>query len=481
MSADRRDKSRRSSDAVALEERTLPQNLEAERSVLGAILLHNDAYETAARYVQSGDFFRAAHRLIFSCFVRLLDRPQGLADFVTIKNDLASRGELDEVGGPTYLSALVDGVPRSSNIQHYAGIVKEKALLRALIFASNKTLAAAYDAEESSATILGAADQALASLQAGHTAGRMRDLRSSAGELFDDLSWRHAHKGELTGVPTGFKSLDDLTSGWQAGDLIIVAARPSIGKTTFVMNSAAVGAVRNHIATFSLEMRRKQLEYRMLSSLSKIPATRLIGGYIMGEEGSGEWIALSNALALQRELHIHIDDTAARTVQDIRRECRRLKAEHGLSMVVVDYIQLMTGSLERRGVTRTEELADISRRLKVMADELAVPVIVLSQLRRLAGGRPQLDDLRECGALEQDSDIVIFLHRKNHREGGTTQLILEKQRNGPTGTVNVSLDRDILTFTDGGETPAEEVKAVDEEEAKARKTQAIIRNRARRK
>lgn len=284
----------------------------------------------------------------------------------------------------------------------------------------------------------------------------MQSLRTSAPALYTDLEWRVAHKGELTGIDTGYPSINELTLGWQHGDLIVIGARPSIGKTTFVLNSAVHAATAGkRVAVFSLEMRRIQLEYRIVAQLSQIPLSRILGGHI----GDVDYPHISHALGLMAELPLEIDDRSGQNFWDVRGACRRLKAEGGLDAVIVDYVQLMPGSLERRGATRNEEITDISRRFKVLADELEVPIILLSQLTRenekRTDPRPKLSDLRESGALEQDADIVAFLHRKNHREGGVTNFIIEKQRNGPTGTVNLTLVRDVTTFLDGGEEPVE--------------------------
>jgi replicative DNA helicase len=389
-----------------------------------------------------------------------------MVDFVTLKEELIRIGDLDEVGGPAYVASLSDGVPRATNVKYYAGIVKEKAALRALIYAANKLLTDAYAAEDSAIDIVSRAETALLDVQNAHVSQRMGELRESTSALIADFDERVANRGMLTGVETGFTSINELTFGWQPGDLIVLAARPSIGKTTFVMNSALAAAkTGKRIAIFSMEMRRRQLEYRIVSSLSSVACTRLLSGFI----SSTEYPKISYAFELIHKLSVSIDDRARQTVHDIRSACRRMKAEGGLDMVVVDYVQLMPGSLDRKGSTRNEELTDISRRMKILADEIAAPIMMLSQLRRLDGRRrPQLEDLRESGALEQDSDIVAFLHRSDHRAGGMTEFILAKQRNGPTGTVKLSFERDTLTFTDAGQETEEDEKQA-EEQAKPRR------------
>ncbi len=456
-------------------DRVLPHNLQAERAVLGAVLLNNTLLDQAIDTIAPEHFYRDAHRRLFAAFLAL-DEHQRVIDLVTVNEELARLGELDEIGGPAYVAALVDGLPRSANIKHYVDIVREKKLLRELIAASNKTLGDAYDGEQSAAEILTASEGRLLEVQMQTERRDVVDLRLRADRLSTDLEARVAHRGQLSGVETGFKLINDLTFGWQRGDLIIIAARPSMGKTTFVLNSAVAGAKAGaHVVVFSFEMKREQLEYRILSSLSGVALSKIQGGYLL----DADYPAISQALCVLHELPIYIQDRRGLTITDVRAMCRRLRLEHPLHLVVIDYVQLIRGSLQRRGATRNEELGDISERTKWLADELGVPIIVLSQLKRIAGARPQLDDLRDSGSLEQDADIVAFLHRKNHKESGITNFILEKARNGPTGTVNLSLDRDITTFTDAGEETPEQAKAVDEEEAKARKTRAIIRQQHR--
>jgi replicative DNA helicase len=463
---------------AAIAERTLPHNLEAERSVLGAILLHNDAYEKVAPVLEGAHFYRDAHRRIWDSIDRLLEWSGGVADLVTIKDDLMKRGELDEVGGPAYITALVDGVPRSTNVEHYAEIVREKAQLRGLIHLANKIVSRAYDAEDSAQTILQDADRAIIDLQVNRGAGSMAALSTSTTRLLDNLEYRVHHRGELSGVETGFKSINEVTGGWQAADYIVIGARPSIGKTTFILNSAVAGARTGaRYGIFSMEMKRQQLEYRLMSILSGIPVTRLLNGVVL----DGEWAKLSAATAEMGNLPIDVDDSSARTIGDIRAACRRMKADEGLDVAIIDYVQLMPGTLDRRGATRNEEITDISRRLKILAGEIGIAIILLSQLSRSGDGRsdprPKLSDLRDSGALEQDADLVCFLHRRNHREGGVTNFIIEKQRNGPTGVVNLTLDRDTVTFSDGGEEVAPPEPTAEEKQAA--RVRAIIRNKRR--
>jgi replicative DNA helicase len=434
----------------------LPHNLEAERATLGAALLSSAAADYLADNLQREAYFRRVHGVVFEAIAALREQ-RTTVDLVTLRDELARRKKLDDVGGAAWLSSLTDGVPRSANVEHYAGILKDLQAKRQLVAYANRTIDLVASAGHSSAEILVDADRRLMDLQAGHVDGRMLSLAESSYALMQDLEWRAAHRGELTGIDTGFASINELTLGWQAGDLDVIGARPSIGKTTFVINSFVHGCRSGkRLAIFSMEMRRRQLEYRILAQLSGIPLTRILGGHV----GDADYEKLSAAMVEMSALSLSIDDRAGQTFFDIRAACRRLKADGGLDGVAIDYVQLMSGTLERRGATRNDEITDISRRLKVLAGELEIPIILLSQLNRAAKDRndprPRLSDLRESGALEQDADIVAFLHRKNHREGGTTNFILEKQRNGPSGTVNLTLDRDITTFTDGGEDPPPE-------------------------
>lgn len=466
---------------------TQPHNLEAERAVLGAVLNYNDTYLRAAKLIRSPqDFFRVAHAFIWESVVALLEQPNGTADIISVKNHLASRSLLEEVGGPAYIANLVDGVPRSTNVTEYAGIVREKARLRALIAIGTKMQARAYEQEEPSDAIVRAADSDILTLHHGQTDGRMQSTRKTAPGLLDYLQDRYARRGTVIGIPTGFDRVNDLTLGWQRGDMIVGAARPSIGKTAMVLTQAVVAAASKrqddtarHVAVFSLEMKRQALESRLLASVSGVPLSAIQSGYLF----ETHWGPLAQAIGFLSELNIHIDDTAHRTVSDIRAECRRLVSEHGLDLVIVDYLQLVTSTIPK--AQRTEQVADISRKMKILADELNVPLIVLSQLSRAGAqrgpdARPQLSDLRESGAIEQDADTVWFLHRKNHRESGPTEIIFDKQRNGSTGTVMLSFDRDLQQFSqmDDQTVPAEAAPAEKKTSDQWAKIKAIQRQRA---
>ncbi len=438
----------------AIAERTVPHNLEAERSVLGAILLHNDAFSLATEVIDSADFFRDAHRRIFDKMVKLGERGEAI-DLVTLKEELGRSGEIDEVGGPAYIASLVDGVPRSTNVEHYARIIKEKATLRHLIFSANKILATAYEGEEDADVILDRAEQAIFAIADDQVRDGFVPLRDLAQASLETIEKLHARGDLITGVPTGFADLDELTSGLQPADLIIVAARPSMGKTSLVLNIAEhVGTKTDRsVGIFSLEMSKEQLFLRLLTAEARIDAHRLRRGFL----GEADWGRLSRAIGTLSEAKIFVDDAPASGVLEMRAKCRRLAAEHGLHLVIVDYIQLMQG--RGRFENRTLELASISRALKGLAKELRVPIVVLSQLSRApearSGHRPQLSDLRESGALEQDADVVVFIYREDQyadrgappsENQGVAELIIGKQRNGPTGVVRLAFIREYTRF-----------------------------------
>lgn len=441
-------------DAVAAttSDRTLPHNLEAERSVLGAILIDNETYNLAAAVLDARAFFRDAHRRIFERIVDLAERSQPI-DLVTLKEELGRSGELEEVGGPAYIASLVDGVPRSTNVEYYAKIVKEKATLRNLIFSANKILANAYEADQDADLILDEAESAIFSVAEDRVKAGFVPMRDLVRESFPKIEKLFEHQSFITGVGTHLPDLDRMTRGFQAGDLVIVAARPSMGKTSLVLNicqhvatHAAPATGRRGVAGFfSLEMSKEQLFMRMLSSEAKIDSYRLLSGQI----GQREYGQITHALDSLSEAQLFVDDTAGIGVIEMRAKARRLQAEHGLDVLAIDYVQLMTG--RGRFENRTLELAAISRSLKGLAKELSVPILVLSQLSRApearSDKRPQLSDLRESGALEQDADVVILIFREEmykldkgqpSENDGLAELIIAKQRNGPTGMVKTA-------------------------------------------
>jgi replicative DNA helicase len=435
-------------------DRTLPHNLEAEKCVLGAILINNHAFNQAAEVLDAQDFFRDAHRRIFDKMVALTDRREPV-DLVTLKDELSRGNELEEVGGPAYISSLTDGVPRSANVEYYAKIVKEKSTLRRLIQSANEVLGRAYDAEQDADDLLDEAERSIFQI-AEH---RLRSGFVSVGELaasgYQLIEQLQQHRGLVTGVPSGFVDLDSLTSGFQKSDLVIVAARPSMGKTSFVLNIALHCGVEagKTVGIFSLEMAKEQLFLRMLTSEGRVDAHRFRGGYL----GEQDYARLVDAFGRLHDAKVFIDDSPSLGILEMRAKARRLKLEHGLDMLVVDYLQLMQG--RGRFENRQQELASISRALKILAKELEVPILALSQLSRAPEARgdhrPQLSDLRESGALEQDADVVLFIFREEMyaNEGepkpemeGIAEIIVGKQRNGPTGTVRLAFLKQFTRF-----------------------------------
>jgi replicative DNA helicase len=434
--------------------RPLPHNLDAEKSVLGAILVNNQVFNQAAEVIDAQDFFRDAHRRIFERMVSLTDRSQPV-DLVTLADELARAGDLEEVGGPAYISALTDGVPRSANVEHYARIVKEKSTLRRLIQSATDVLARAYDAEEDADDLLDDAERSIFQiaehrLRAGFV--RLGEMVDSGYQLIEQLQ---QHRGLVTGVPSGFVDLDEMTSGFQKSDLVIVAARPSMGKTSFVLNVAlhcGIEAGRT-VGIFSLEMSKEQLFLRMLTSEARVDAHRFRGGYL----GEQDYARIVEAFGRLHDARVFVDDSPSLGILEMRAKARRLKLEHGLDLLVVDYLQLMQG--RGRFDNRQQELASISRSLKILAKELDIPIVALSQLSRAPEARgdhrPQLSDLRESGALEQDADVVVFIFRedmyptegeRNPDAEGIAEIIIGKQRNGPTGMVRLAFLKQYTRF-----------------------------------
>ena len=431
-------------------DRPLPHNLEAERAVLGAVLLNAEAIHRAVEFITERDFFRDAHRRIFAKMIELMERGQAI-DFITIKDELARAGDLEPVGGPAYIASLVDGLPHGINVGDYARIVKEKASLRSLIQSANRIITSAYQAEEDAGVIIDEAEREIFAIAEGSVHGGFVSMRDLANASFAVVEQAHTRKQLVTGVPTGFLELDEMLAGLQPSDLIIVAARPAMGKTSLVLNIAQHVGTKTDLTVglFSLEMSKEQLFLRMLTSEAGIDGHRLRTGFL----GERDFPKLTHAMETLGRARVYIDDSASIGVLEMRAKARRLKAEHGLDLIVIDYIQLMQG--RGRFENRVTELASISRALKGLAKELAVPVVVLSQLSRAPENRPnkrpQLSDLRESGALEQDADVVLMIYREDMYEQteenqGLAELIIAKQRNGPTGTVRLAFIREFTRF-----------------------------------
>ncbi len=433
-------------------EKGLPHNLEVERSVLGAILLDNGLINEAVQLLKKEDFYLGSHRLIFEHMLKLSEDSKAI-DILTLKEELQKGGQLENVGGASYISSLIDGVPRLANIGFYAKIVQDKATLRKLIKQSTETINSCYDQQEEAAAILDLAEKAIFDLAEDNIRTGFVPLNELARRTLKKIELAANRRNMITGIPTGFKQFDDLTSGLQQSELIIVAARPSMGKTSFCLNIATHAALvaKKCVGIFSLEMSSDQLLLRMICSEAHIDAQKLRTGYLSKEE----WKKMATTLNLLSQEKIFIDDTAGINLLEMRAKARRLKAEHGLDLLVVDYLQLMSGG-KSRFENRNQEISTISRGLKGLAKELDIPLIALSQLsrapeQRSGDHRPQLSDLRESGSIEQDADLVAFIFREelykpSDENRGTAEIIIGKQRNGPIGSVDLAFIREFTRF-----------------------------------
>jgi replicative DNA helicase len=418
-----------------------PQNTEAEQSVLGGILMENEALNRVVEILNCEDFYREAHRKIFKSMIALSEKNEP-SDLITLTNQLKYEDLLEEVGGASYLASLIDSVPTAANIEYYARIVKEKAILRKMIQAATEIVTQSYEDRGDVDGFVDDAERLIFQISEHRVKPSFYTIKDIMKESFKTIEKLYEKKELITGIPSGFKDLDRKTAGFQASDLIIVAGRPGMGKTAFCLNVAQYAAieVKVPVAVFSLEMSKEQLALRMLCSEAEVEGQRLRSGFL----SESDWPKLTLAAGNLSEAPLFIDDTPAITNLEIRAKARRLKAEHGLGLVVIDYLQLMKA---RRAERREQEISEISRSLKALAKELAIPVIAISQLSRKTedrpNRRPQLADLRESGAIEQDADVIIFIYREEFYKQdtpnkGVAELIIGKQRNGPTGKLNLA-------------------------------------------
>jgi replicative DNA helicase len=430
-------------------EKGLPSNIEAERSILGAILLDNTVCNQAIELLRREDFFLDSHRRIFDKMVALTERGSPI-DLITLSDELRRAAEFEQIGGATYIASLIDGVPRTDTIEHYAKIVKSKGQLRKLITASNQIIASCFDEEDDPDVIIDRAEQMIFQIAEDRVRQGFQYIGEVAQRRLEQIEQMAGRPEMITGVPTGFTDFDQMTSGLQRQDLIIIAARPSMGKTALALNMAQYAAKNgNTVGIFSLEMSAEQLVSRLLCSEARVDAHRLRTGYLNREE----WARLADALRRLCETQVFIDDTPGTTVLEMRAKSRRLKAEHRLDLLIIDYLQLMSG--RGRNESRQQEVSQISRDLKGLAKELDVPVMALSQLSRAtetrSDHRPQLSDLRESGSIEQDADVVCFIYREevynqSDENRGVAELIVGKQRNGPTGTAQLAFLKEFTRF-----------------------------------
>jgi replicative DNA helicase len=434
-----------------------PHNLEAERSVLGAVLLENQALYTSIELLVPESFYQPGHRVVFSAMVAMAEKGSPI-DLVTLSSRLEGEGRLEEAGGRVYLASLADAVPTAASAAHYCRIVHEKAILRGLIGTATDIVRDAMGGPDDAELLLDDAERRIFALSERKFRGGVVSVRDLVHPTFREIEDRCKRDHAISGVPTGYQKLDELTTGLQPADLVIVAGRPSMGKTAFVLNITQNASVRHQksVLFFSLEMSNKQLLTRLLCAEARLDAQKVRSGRV-GKADPGEWTRFIRAADVIKQAPIYIDDTA-QTVLEMRAKSRRQKAEKGLDLVVVDYLQLMRG--RGRADSREQEISEISRSLKALAKELAVPVIALSQLNRAVenrpGNRPILADLRESGAIEQDADVIMFIHRSEYftreqtpvDEKGIAEIMVSKQRNGPTDTVRLAWKKEYGRFED---------------------------------
>ncbi len=430
-------------------EKQPPFNLEAEQAVLGAILLDNNAIFKALEIFHPSDFYRPSHQKIFQAMLDLNERGD-IIDLLLLRDDLERRNELEHVGGPAYLVSLVDVVPTAANVEFHAKIVHEKSIARRLLNASIEIATRCYDDSEDVSGILEEAEQKIFEISEGQIKQAFTPLSEIVKAGYEKIEELSTQKSLVTGAPTGFIELDRMTSGFQPSDLVIVAARPAMGKTSFCLNVAQHMGVREHIPTaiFSLEMSKEQLGIRMLCAEARLDSHNVRIGDLQEED----WDRLTQASEILSNAPIYIDDTPAMSILEMRAKSKRLKMEKGLGAIIVDYLQLMQPKARREN--RQQEITEISRSLKTLAKELSVPVVALSQLSRAVENRtdkrPQLSDLRESGAIEQDADIVMFIFRPevyfDEAPEGIAEIIIGKQRNGPVGTVQLAFVKQYTRF-----------------------------------
>ncbi|NJD56846.1 MAG: replicative DNA helicase [Nitrospirae bacterium] len=449
-------------ETEARQDKIPPQNIEAEQSVLGAILLDNDALHEAVELLKADDFYRESHRKIYQAMSELYSRNEPV-DLITLNNYLKGRNELEEVGGVQYLSSLASFVPTSANVKYHSRIVREKALVRNLLHSVTDIAKNVYDNELDTDELIDYAEKKIFDLSDKKIKTSFFTMKELISDTFVTIERLYDKKESITGIPSGFKDMDELTTGFQKGDLIIIGGRPGMGKTAFCLNiSQHVGiSMKEPVAIFSLEMAKEQLVMRMLCSEAKVDSNKVRKGFINKRD---DWNKLTNAAGKLAESLIFIDDSSGLSVLEMRAKARRLKQQHGLSLVIVDYLQLMRGrgKFERR----EQEIAEISRSLKALAKELQVPVIALSQLNRgveTRGGNknPTLADLRESGAIEQDADVIIFLYRDTKDDmdsKGRVIVDIAKQRNGPTDKITLTFLDYCTRFVDSSDVEYQEME-----------------------
>jgi len=438
-------------------DRLPPQNIEAEQSVLGSLLIDPDAIIQVSPFLRPEDFYRESHGVIYDAILELHERREPV-DFVTVCDELERRKKLSEVGGRAYITSLINSVPTAIHAEYYARIVERTSILRHLIVAAGQIAKLAYEeSAEDVDEVVDRAETILFGVSERRLSREVVPIRQVLSQYYDRIEYLTEHRGEMIGIPTGFADLDKLLGGLQRSDLIIVAARPGVGKTSLVLAIAnnAAQKYKQHVALFSLEMSSEQVVQRLISAETGIDSQRLRLGHI----NEDEWDRFAKAVGVLSEAQIFIDDTPALSAMELRTKARRVWTEHQLDLIVVDYLQLMRSDV--RVENRVQEISYISRSLKALARELKVPVVAVSQLSRAVeqrhDKRPILSDLRESGSIEQDADVVIFIHRPDMVGGGGTEeavssnladIIVAKHRNGPTGTIQLFFKRELAKFAD---------------------------------
>jgi len=433
--------------------RTPPQNLEAEQSVLGSLMLDKDAVIKIADLLKVGDFYKDDHNLIYEAMLELYESRDPL-DVLSISNRLDEKKQLEKIGGSTYLATLVSTVPSASHIVHYAKVVQKKALLRRLIKAATEILEAGYREGDDVEKILDEAEQKLFAVSQKYIKQDFVPIRSILEAAFNRIDELHRDGSKFRGVPTGFADLDNIMAGLQKSDLVILAARPSIGKTSLALDIARHVSVREKVAVgmFSLEMSSDQLVDRMLAAEANVDLWRLRTGRLNDKGDNNDFQRIGEAMGILSEAKLFIDDTASANIMEMRTMARRLQAEHNLGLIIIDYLQLMEG---RGSENRVQEISEISRGLKNLARELNIPILALSQLSRAVESRspqiPKLSDLRESGSIEQDADVVLFLYREDREKPdtpnkGVVKIIIAKHRNGPVGEVSTFFQENSASF-----------------------------------
>ena len=431
-----------------------PQNIEAERSVLGALMLDKDAIIKVANLVRLGDFYRDDHNIIYEAMMELYEQREPI-DVLSLSNRLEEKKLLDKIGGSSYLTELVNSVPSSSNIAHYAKVVQKKSTLRKLITAANDIMELGYKEEEDVEKVLDMAEQKLFGVSQKYIKQDFVPIKSILESAFNRIDELHKGDHKLRGIPTGYPDMDNILAGFQKSDLVILAARPSIGKTTLALDLARQIAVKEKVPVgiFSLEMGADQLIDRMLSAQSGVDLWRLRTGRLKTGENDDDFQRIGQAMGVLSDAPIYIDDAGSANVMEMRTMARRLQSEHNVGLIIIDYLQLMEG--RSGGDNRVNEISEISRALKQLARELNIPVIALSQLSRAVESRspqiPKLSDLRESGSIEQDADVVMFLYREDREKPDTpnkniVEVHIAKHRNGPVGRFSLYFQENSTTF-----------------------------------